>query len=204
MMHEQKTGPEVNLSNVLGPGSYALGALSELRGEVTILDGKVWLAYPGEADATRVEATTSSGETAALLVAAKVSIWKDVRIPEDTAWADLEKRVETLAKNAGVNVEEPFPILVEGELSDLRWHVIDGRKATPGPSSHQQHMQMAAKGRAANVRAVLLGFFSKQHQGIFTHHGENIHLHVVDAERRVTGHVDAVSLKQGAVLRVPG
>lgn len=204
MMHEGKTDPVVTLRDVQQPHSYALGALSGLRGEVTILSGSAWLGYPGDGDTTRVEQVASSPETAALLVAAEVPKWRDVPVAADIAWSTIDKDVEALAKQAGVDVEQPFPVLIEGELFDLKWHVIDGRRAAPGPSSHEQHMQMAAKGGATSTRGTLLGFFSKQHQGIFTHHGENTHFHFVDVEQKLTGHVDAVSVKKGAVLKVPG
>lgn len=203
MMHEGKTDGVVTLSRVQTPNAYALGALSGLRGEVTILKGSAWLAYPGEGDATRVEVVPSSPETAALLVAADVATWVDIPVAGDIPWASIDQDVEALAKQAGVDVEQPFPLLIEGELFDLKWHVIDGRRATPGPSSHAQHMQMAAKGTSTATRGTLLGFFSKQHQGIFTHHGDNTHFHFVDTENKLTGHVDAVSIRKGAILKVP-
>ena len=56
---------------------------------------------------------------------------------------------------------------------------------------------------APTEHATLLGFFSKHHQGVFTHHGENTHFHFVDEEKRLTGHVDAVGIKAGALFKVP-
>ena len=203
MMHDQKTGPAVNLASVLKPTLYALGALSELRGEVTILNGTAWLAYPGEANEARVETTASSNETAALLVTANVPSWTSRPVPNDIDSAALDQQIESLAKAAGVDTEQAFPVVIEGELINLHWHVIDGRRAAAGPSSHEQHMQMAAKGEAPTVHATLLGFFSKHHQGVFTHHGENTHFHFVDQEKRLTGHVDAVGIKAGALFKVP-
>ena len=203
MMHDQKTGPAVNLAAVLAPTLYGLGALSELRGEVTILSGTAWLAYPGEANDTRVETTTSSNENAALLVTANVPTWTSLPVPNDIDSAALDQQIESLANAAGVDTEQAFPILIEGDLINLHWHVIDGRRAVPSPSSHEQHMQMAAKGEAPTEHATLLGFFSKHHQGVFTHHGENTHFHFVDQEKRLTGHVDAVGIKAGALFKVP-
>jgi len=203
MMHEQKTGPAVNLASVLKPTLYGLGALSELRGEVTILSGTAWLAYPGAANDTRVETTSSSNETAALLVTANVPTWTSLPVPNDIGGSALDQQIENLAKAAGADTEQAFPVLIEGDLINLHWHVIDGRRAAPGPSSHEQHMQMAARGEALTAHATLLGFFSKHHQGVFTHHGENTHFHFVDQEKRLTGHVDAVGIKAGAIFKVP-
>lgn len=47
IMHEGRTKAAVRLDQVVpGPHAFALGALSELRGEVTVVDDVVWTAYP--------------------------------------------------------------------------------------------------------------------------------------------------------------
>lgn len=203
MMHENQIGPAVKLSNIAKPNLYALGALSELRGEVTVIGGDVWLGYPNKDDTMRVESMKTSDEQAALLVTANVDQWRDISVPEDIPWEKLDESVEKLAQSAGVNVEEAFPFLLDGNFSRAEWHVIDGTKLTPGPSSHKQHMDQAVKGNAALPKAKVLGFFSKNHQGIFTHHGENTHLHLVDEHQRQTGHVDFLAVKAGTLLKVP-
>jgi acetolactate decarboxylase len=203
MMHEGKTEPNVKLSDIASKDLYALGALSELRGEVTVLGGSVWLGYP-EGDQVRVVNTESSDEQATLLVSANVNQWRELTTSKPIAAPNLDAEIESLAKSAGIDVEEPFPVLIDGEFTEVQWHVIDGTKVTAGPSTHEQHRKMGAQGAAKDLRAMLLGFFSKKHMGVFTHHGENTHFHLVDPVGKATGHVDSVSIAPGARVRVPG
>jgi acetolactate decarboxylase len=89
-------------------------------------------------------------------------------------------------------------------MANLKWHVLDGSKATGQPGgSHMDHMRMAVTGTVAQTEGRLVGFFSKTHHGVFTHMGSNSHLHAVLAKEGVSGHVDGVTLKKGAVLLLP-
>ena len=101
-------------------------------------------------------------------------------------------------------MSHPFPVAIDGPLLDLHWHVIDGRKQPPGGGgSHDDHMKLAIKGNQPKAKGTLVGFFSKQHQGTFTHMGSLTHLHVVLTTEKITGHVDAVPIRKGAILRLP-
>lgn len=204
MMHEGKTAAEVHIQQ-LGPAHvYAVGALSELRGEVTILDSHVWLAYPNGSDSERVESPQSSDEGAALLVSSVIPSWRSVPIDEDIEPSQLESLIERLAKSNGIDTERRFALRIEGPLANVAWHVIDGSRATPETTaSHEGHMQMAAREQLSEATATVVGFFSKNDQGVFTHIGANTHLHWVDAANRRTGHLDSVKVLKHATLWLP-
>lgn len=203
IMHEGRTDAAVRVADVVpGPHAFALGALSELRGEVTVIDDVVWTAYPRD-DGTAEVRTGAVDEGAALLVVAAVPSWREVVVADDIAADALDAEIERLASTAGVDTSAPFPVRVSGPLVDLRWHVVDGRKLQPG-SSHAEHARTAVSGVEANVDGELLGFFSKAHAGVFTHHGSNTHFHVVLAARPLTGHVDRVAIGRGARVLFPG
>ena len=57
---------------------YAVGALAGLAGEITIVGGRVYLAYPEGAEGTRTVAATRSDAGAALLITAEVPEWRAV------------------------------------------------------------------------------------------------------------------------------
>ncbi len=203
IMHGGETGAAVRLADLLPDETlFALGALSGLRGEVTIVGGQAWLAYPEGQDGLRHVMGTTSEEEAALLVASRVTGWAEARLEEAAAAADLDQRLEDLAAAAGLPTGAPFAFLVEGALADLHWHVIDGTRLAPGAGGHAAHRDAAVTGEAASAEGTLIGFYSRSHQGVFTHMGSRIHMHVVLSDGSVSGHVDAVTLPAGTVVRL--
>ena len=48
----------------------------------------------------------------------------------------------------------------------------------------------------------IIGFFSKNHGGVFTHMGSMTHLHVLDNNGR-SGHVDAIAFDSKAMVMFP-
>ena len=203
LMHEGKTGPEVALSSIApGPPAYAVGALSELRGEVTVLDDVVWLAYPNDDGTARVTKVRTTGEQAALLVTANVAAWRRIPIAVAVAPDKLDDEIERLAQANDVDLTRPVPLLIEGDFADLDWHVIDGRKMATA-KTHEEHAAAAVRGSVMRAKGTLVGFFSTRHQGVFTHMSKKTHFHVVLPAEGVSGHVDAVTLLQGATLLVP-
>lgn len=197
MIHEGRTESRVAIASVLAkPHVYALGAVAGMRGEVTIVDGTVWLALGDVNEGKAVSGPTNEG--AALLVASSVSAWRETTIDRDIPFSDLDRRVEEYAVAAGIDVDKPFPFVIEGELTDVHWHVLKGPPA-PGADPHD-HSTNAVVGEGA-MKATVVGFFSKHHQGVFTHMGQNTHAHVVTATASFTAHADQFSIVAQSVLR---
>jgi alpha-acetolactate decarboxylase len=204
LMHQGDVAGKVGLAAVLQqPHTYGVGALSELRGEVTILDGIAWIAYSESDGKARVERVTKSDEQAALLVISSVARWKRVTLPKPIPFADLDAALEAIARANGIDADQPFPFSVSGPVEDLDFHVVDGRKLPAGGGSHQDHVAAGSRFTKSKASATLIGFFSKSHQGVFTHMGSNTHIHVVLPKERASGHVDKVTLPRGTTLLVP-
>jgi hypothetical protein len=202
MMHEGQTGTVVDMHRLLPDRAlYAVGALGELAGEVTVVGGQAYLSYPDGPDATRTEISTDLDAGAALLVASRVSAWQDVTITETIAFEDIDARVAQLATAAGLDTSRRIPFLVEGELHDLRWHVIDGSRLPAGPSSHAAHQAAGVRSERATTQATLIGFHSESDQGVFTHMGSTTHVHCVLEAPLASGHVDHVTIPSGATIR---
>ena len=45
----------------------------------------------------------------------------------------------------------------------------------------------------------IVGFYSKEHKGIFTHHDADTHMHLISSDRKIMGHLDDVSFNAGAM-----
>jgi len=204
MLHEGKAGAVVALDSLLPNHElYAVGALADLSGEVTIVGGRVYLSYPDGSEDVRTETTTKTNAGAALLVTSMVAAWDSVRITEPISFEDLDEKIGKLAASAGIDVDERFPFLLSGELEDLQWHVIDGRKIASGESSHEDHHAAAIHLKLGRTRATLVGFYSDKDQGVFTHMGSRTHIHCALDEPLSTGHVGHVTIPVGATLMIP-
>jgi acetolactate decarboxylase len=200
MMHDGRTESRVAIAPLLvPPHMHAVGALAGMRGEITVVDGTALLAL-GERDSGRASAGAAE-EGAALLVASYVADWSRVTIKEDIAFADLDARIEALARAAGVDVDKPFPFRVEGQFADVRWHVLKGPPSSA--TAPHDHTGNAVVGEQAAMSGTLFGFVSKHHQGAFTHMGQNIHAHVVNASAALAAHADQVSIRASSILALP-
>lgn len=203
IMHEGKIGPRVSLSSLSRKHLYAIGPLSGLRGEVTIVDGAPSIAYPDGAGAIRI-ASGLEGEQAALLVSAYVERWQRVPITRDLAMGELDSTLEQLAREAGFDVERRLPMRIEGPVRELAWHVLAGADPSRPEGGHEHgHAHDAVRGVLASEKASLVGFFSKRDHGVFTHMGSNTHFHVVEPAQQISGHVDGVVVRRGAELWLP-
>jgi len=204
MFHENQLGAMVRLDSLLpNQHLYGLGALTELRGEITIVEGVPHIAYPSGEDSSHTQLDSTGRESACLLVVAEVTEWVGVTILEEVALAEFDIAVAELAESVGVDVDQAFPFLIEAEVADLRWHVIDGRRISGAGRSHRDHLGAAVKHHRAQATALLLGFYSRDHHGIFTHRDTNSHLHCIVREPAASGHVDHVILPAGTRIRFP-
>jgi len=204
MFYEGKTGATVTLGAMLpNQDLYAVGALADLAGEVTIVGGKAYLSYPDGHGGSRCETALRSDAAATLLVAAEVPEWRRVVTEREIRFEDLDEEIARLAAAAGLSGVERFPFLVEGALEDLEWHVIDGRRLTRGGSSHEDHLEAAVKARRDRTTGTLVGFYSRSDQGVFTHMGSSTHVHCALDAPLAAGHVDRVALPAGTTVKIP-
>ena len=204
MFHEGQTGAMVTLTALLpNPDLYAVGALADLSGEVTVVGGKAYLSYPEEADATRTETALQTNAAATLLVVSGVPAWHGIVTKRAIRFEELDEEIAKLATAAGMSLDERFPFLMEGNFDDLQWHVIDGRRLTAGGASHQDHLAAAAKARLDRASATLVGFYSESDQGVFTHMGSKTHIHCTLDEPLSSGHVDHVTIPAGTTIKFP-
>ena len=200
VMHEGKTEGNVELQSVVpGPHSYAVGALSGLRGEVTILDDNIIVSLGEPGGGVRTPGDLAKGEMATLLVRAVVPTWTRRKVDHATESNRVDEELETVIKAAGLDIESRIPIVIEAKAKSLEWHVLGGR-AAEGQNAHHGPRSV---GKLSGVTVTLVGFFSRHDEAVFTHMGEHSHFHVVTSGERMTGHVDAMALEAGAVVRLP-
>ena len=200
IMHQGDTRAHVQLSDLNSqPGLFALGAMEGLAGEILILDGVPLHSRPN-GDSVYIDRKFSGGAT--LLVASTVTQWTEIRVPP--AIRDQKQLIgfiQFTAEKLGFGRDNPFPFLLRGQVENIQWHVIDGTKIQAG-DSHEKHRQSGPHGILRDADVEILGFYSKNHKGVFTHHDTPVHMHFVLKDHTLAGHLDSL-VPQKLVLALP-
>ena len=179
---------------------YALGAVENLKGEIMIMNSE---PYISSVQNEEMIVDHSFDHKASLLVYASVGKWKTFEIPaEITSYQDMEKHIEQVASEVGINTDEPFPFLLKGVAASFDWHVIDWPEGDT-EHSHEKHIHSGLNGTITDQEVEILGFYSNSHHAIFTHHSTNMHLHVQTMDGTVYGHLDELVLGRGMTLSLP-
>lgn len=195
----------VALGDVATPGFWGVGALAGLDGEITIEDGVVWTSV-GQADGTfpaTEHSRTPSGD-AALLFGSHVVQWQRIEIERDVPHAELSDYLVEQAVAHGVDPAEPFVFRVEGPLANLELHVIAGQCPVRARLHGETLETPPFAASYDEARGRLVGIHATDGGGVYAHGGQSLHVHaVLEEPRDLTGHVDVVSLRRGAVLFLP-
>lgn len=201
MMHEGDLRATVALDTLQSqPQLYGLGAVENLKGEVLIYDGAAIIATVED---SAIVIKRGFEHKAALLVYTQVKQWREFAVREELqdahALADFIMRV---AKDNGVNVSAPFAFLLKGKVASLDWHVIDWPQGDT-LQTHAKHKASGMHGRLEQQAVEILGFYSDQHHGIFTHRDSNIHLHAKTVAGDLAAHVDDLKVNPTMRLYLP-
>jgi acetolactate decarboxylase len=178
------------------PHLYAAGPLEGLKGEVTVWDGKSSIA---RWEAGKVVTTQEFKGKACFLVYAQMHSWIESELPSGLDKPeDLEAHIFLEARKAGVPTDRPFPFLLRGTARKLTLHLVN--KTDNAPHNSEEHAKVKVPVVLENRGVDVIGFYSKQHAGVFTHHDSDAHMHVLTADRKVSGHVD--QLPPGGEMRL--
>jgi acetolactate decarboxylase len=182
--------PHVQLDTLLDhPHLFALGPVEDLQGEITVFDGQ---AFTATATPSGIITQVSPGIRAPFLVYAYVPRWAayemDHHIDGPKA---LETVIDSLGQAHGYGAEEAFPFRLSGQWDQVDYHIIM-RDKTEEQHSHAAHDRAKRRFTLEQVTGDIVGFFSRNHQGVFTHKGQFIHPHFLAADRSTTGHLDGL------------
>lgn len=201
LMHEGDLRAVIALDSLRHvPNFYALGAMENLKGEILIYESEAFVASVQD---RAMHVARDFEHKAALLVYAQVERWQEIKIPmEVRSMKALEGFVAQTAKQRGLKTDEPFPFLLGGVIARLDWHVIDWAEGDT-VHTHAKHKASGLHGKLEQEVVEILGFYSEQHHGIFTHRESNMHLHMKTAAGDLAAHVDDLSLNGEASLHLP-
>ena len=180
---------------------YAIAPLGRIEGEVTVRNGEF---YVSRVDAHGQEVVTHSSEIhSPFAVFAYVRNWKAVEWKGAvTSEEHLQQVVEQIAKENGVDTEQAFPFRVLTGFKQMKYHIIS-KPTDEETHNHELHNLAKKHFVARKVKGELLGFFSKTHEGVFTHRGHWIHTHFVSESKQQTGHVEDFRTKGKVIILLP-
>ncbi|WP_340199940.1 acetolactate decarboxylase [Ascidiimonas sp. W6] len=168
-----------SMLNGLGPEAF-------LTGELLVIDGK---SYVG-----RVATDTSMaiGQTfdvkAPFFVYSYVAEWEKESIPKTLkSLTDFENWLDLKIQNEG----KPFAFKLTGSIKSAKIHLQNLPEGTQVSSPAEAHQGQQTYS-VADKEVTVLGFFSRAHQGVFTHHDSFIHLHLITKDLSLMGHVDSL------------
>ena len=170
-------------------GLYGIGPLAGLRGELMIWDGVSYVSKVENANSIVVEQTDKVG--APFFVYGHQTDWKQLNIPESVT--DI-KQLEQFIDAQTTELKRPFIFKLTGKVGNASIHVQDLSPGTIVRAPQEAHQGQFDK-QLNSVEADMVGFFSKEHQGIFTHHDAIAHIHFISKDRKVMGHLDALDIE---------
>ncbi len=172
---------------------YGLGPVELLAGEILIVDGKSYKSTVLTDSTMWVEETFNI--KAPFFGYANIPNWQETSLPKNIQTIEqLENYLAKLTK--GEN--RPFIFKLEGVVETAKIHIVNLPKGATVSSPDDAH-----RGQVnyvlTNAPSEIIGFFSSQHQTVFTHHDSFVHMHLITADKTKMGHLDQVMFKKGSM-----
>lgn len=185
VMWKGELGSSIDLDTIgVKDGLYGLGPLTNLSGELLIINGTGYASKVISDTAMSVEKGLHF--SAPFFVYTNVVDWVEVPLPLSIKTiSDLEIYLD----NNADGIDRPFPFKLSGLVTKAVIHIQNLPNGTPVSSPRDAH-QGQVNYELTSVSADILGFFSTEHQGIFTHHDSFVHMHLITTDERKMGHVD--------------
>lgn len=188
----------IKMDSLARPGMYGIGPLESLAGELMLFDGMPYYSFVGHDSFMLVD--YAHERSAPFFVYAEVREWKQIPIPDSVLNVpSLEHFLDAYTNG----YSDPFVFWLEGFVDSAAFHIQNLPAGTVIRSPEDAHTGQVTyvNGR---YEVDLLGFFSRKHQGIFTHHDTYIHVHVLTKNREGMGHLEKAHWSPGAMrLYVP-
>jgi len=194
---------KIALSSLHGePNVFAIGAMTDLKGEIQIFDSQVYNSHKGS-EGEMLEIDTTYQASAAMLVYARVPDWEEFEIPKAILTQEqFDSWLYGTASKAGYDMDKPLPFVIHGFPRKLNWHIINWNPAI-GAHTKQNHINSGVQGVFLEEEVDIIGFYSRNHKGVFTHHDANMHMHFMLDNRKLAAHVDKLLFGPFMTLKLP-
>lgn len=176
---------------------YGLGPNEYLKGELLIIDGKSFVSTVEHDGSIKMEETYKVN--APFFVYGTNDKWKKKELPKNIKTIrELEEYIDRNSQN----IKRPFVFKLKGTFSKIDFHIQNLPEGTVVKSPKDAHTGQG-KYTSENTKGEIVGFFSTEHQSIFTHHDTYIHMHYINNERSEMGHIDDLYFDGNVTIYLP-
>ncbi|MDA8686669.1 acetolactate decarboxylase [Robiginitalea sp.] len=173
--------------------TYGLGPMSNLKGEILVLEGKTYIAQVLDSGTLRTREVQRA--EAPFFVYSTDSDFQNVELSNSSyALESLEQFID----EAYAAYKQPLLVRIDGVFDSLKLHAVnlpEGAKVASPQEAHEGLTTFEYSG----LQGTLIGFFSRTHQAVFTHHDSYFHGHFISADRTVLGHVDELGFEANRI-----
>lgn len=189
VMWKGELGSSIDLDTISDKnGLYGIGPVSYLTGELLLNNGKSFVSKVTSDSTMTVEKTFDV--SAPFFVYANVNEWNEFDLPPNVKTIqDLEKFIDEKT----TEFKRPLAFKISGQVSSAIIHIQNLPEGTKVSSPDEAH-QGQTNYNLENVDAEIIGFFSTEHKGIFTHHDSFLHLHLITKDESKMGHLDKLEI----------
>ena len=174
--------------------TYGLGPIEFLKGEIVVFEGQTFVSKV--IDSVSHQVTKIPSVRAPFFVYSTNSDLKVVELTLDNySLKKIEEHIDSVYKN----YDQPLLIRIDGVFNKMKLHSVnlpDGEQVSSPDEAHQGLTQYDLK----NISGSLIGFFSRNHKAVFTHHDSFFHAHFISKDRGVLGHIDETDFNSSKVI----
>ncbi|MEN8857083.1 MAG: acetolactate decarboxylase [Flavobacteriaceae bacterium] len=173
--------------------AYGLGPVEFLKGEVVLFEGQTYVSKVIDSVSHQVRQVPSV--SAPFFVYSTASDLKEVAFTlENYTLKEIETHIDSVYKN----YDQPLLIRIDGVFNKMKLHSVnlpEGKQVSSPEEAHQGLTQYELNG----ISGSLIGFFSRNHKAVFTHHDSFFHAHFISDDRQVLGHIDELNFNASKV-----
>jgi len=164
--------------------AYGLGPIEFLKGEIVLFEGQSFVSKVVDSISHEVFKVPSA--SAPFFVYTTNS---NLKVVELTAANYSLKGIEEHINSLYNNYDQPLLIRIDGVFNTMKLHSVnlpEGQEVSSPDEAHQGLTPYDFN----HISGSLIGFFSRHHKAVFTHHDSFFHAHFISDDREVLGHID--------------
>jgi acetolactate decarboxylase len=192
-MGKENFAPHIKLDTISNKKHlYGMGPYGRMQGEISVFDGKP--IFSSVDDKGRGIVSANWEIESPFFVYAIVEDWIEYKVEaEFNSLEDIQKLIAETAHARGYDLKIPFPFRIKGDFDLITTHIVM-------PRSEDIKGFQAGKKQAdyvlENQSGELLGFYSENHKGIYTHKDSYIHVHFLSEDAATMGHLDKIKVQK--------